>query len=128
MRIEATLPDSRGAAVNELADELGLSRSQLVDEALALFLKVVLEVRRGRRVLTVDPARRAPDCELMTPTLTNLEWAATSVELKVSAQEFAAMEGLTREPPEPTAELRKAAAEHGRWLSRRSAAAEPSDP
>lgn len=32
MRLEATLPDSRGAAALELAEELGLTRSQLVDD------------------------------------------------------------------------------------------------
>jgi len=35
MRMEATIPDARGATAVELADELGLSRSQLIDEALA---------------------------------------------------------------------------------------------
>ena len=54
MRLEATLPDSRGDALVKLADELGLSRSQVVDEAVALFLKAVLEIRRGRRLVTVD--------------------------------------------------------------------------
>jgi hypothetical protein len=38
-----SLPDSRGNAVVRLADELGLSRSQIIDEALALFLKAALE-------------------------------------------------------------------------------------
>lgn len=128
MRIEATLPDSRGSAVNELAEELGLSRSQLVDEALSLFMKVVLEVKRGRRVLTVDPSRRSPDCELTTPTITTLEWSLKPVPLSVNPAEYEAIEALTREPPAPTAELRDAAAEHGRWVARRAAAKEPPDP
>ena len=55
MRLEATVPDSRGTAIVELAEELGLSRSQLIDEALALFLKAVVEVRRGNRLVTMDP-------------------------------------------------------------------------
>jgi hypothetical protein len=41
--MEATIPDARGATAVELADELGLSRSQLIDEALALFTKAVIE-------------------------------------------------------------------------------------
>ena len=47
MRLEATVPDIRGTALQELADELGMSRSQLTDEALALFLKAALENRPG---------------------------------------------------------------------------------
>ena len=48
MRLAATVPDNRGSAVLELADELGLSRSQLIEEALALFLKAVLETDTDR--------------------------------------------------------------------------------
>jgi hypothetical protein len=47
MRLEATIPDSRGTAVQKLADELGLSCSQIIDEALSLIVKAMLEVRRG---------------------------------------------------------------------------------
>ena len=42
MRLEATVPDSRGSAVQELADQLGLSRSQIIDEALSLFSQTSL--------------------------------------------------------------------------------------
>jgi hypothetical protein len=52
MRLEATIPDSRANAVVKLADELA-ERSQIIDEALALFLKAVVEVRRGRRLVTM---------------------------------------------------------------------------
>ena len=69
MRLEATVPDGRGEAAGKLADELGLSRSQLIDEALSLFLKAVVEVRRGRRLVTMDPSSSSPACELVTPTL-----------------------------------------------------------
>ena len=34
-RIEATLPDSRAEAADQLAEQLGLSRSQVIDEAIA---------------------------------------------------------------------------------------------
>ena len=53
MRVEATLPDSRGLALGQLAEELGLSRSQIIDEALGLFLKAVMEVRHGHRLVTM---------------------------------------------------------------------------
>lgn len=67
MSLEATVPDSRGKAAIQLAGELGLNRSQLIDEAIALFLKAVIEVRRGRRLVAVDPSSSQPDCELATP-------------------------------------------------------------
>jgi len=109
MRLEATVPDSRGSAVVELAEELGLSRSQLVDEALALFLKAVIEVRRGRRLVTIDPASSAPACELATPTLSALEWAQHRQKTRLSAKSLAKMSALAESPPEPGARLRRAA-------------------
>lgn len=121
MRIEATLPDSRGTAVLELAEELGLTRSQLVDEALSLFMKIVLEVKRGRRVMTVDPSRQAPDCELVTPTLTTLEWA-NSPAVKLSPQALEKMTELIEHPPAPSQFLKDAEATHER---RRAQADQP---
>jgi hypothetical protein len=96
MRLEATVPESRGSAVQELADELGLSRSQIIDEALSLFIKAVLEIRRGRRLVTLDPQNLQAVCELMTPTLTAIEWALAKMQEMVDA------------PAEPKAELRAA--------------------
>jgi hypothetical protein len=113
MRIEATLPDSRGAAALELADELGLTRSQLVDEALALFMKAVLEVKRGRRVMTVDPSRKEPDCELVSPTLTTLEWA-NSPAVKLGPAALERMAQLIEQPPAASRFLKDAEAEHER--------------
>jgi len=78
MRLEATLPDSRGDALVKLADELGLTRSQVVDEAVGLFLKAVLEIRRGRRLVTVDAVTPGPLCEMATPTLATLEWTTNA--------------------------------------------------
>lgn len=49
--------------MQELADELGLSRSQIIDEALSLFIKAVLEIRRGRRLVTLDPRNLQAACE-----------------------------------------------------------------
>jgi hypothetical protein len=114
MRLEATLPDSRGDALVKLADELGLSRSQVVDEALALFLKAVLEIRRGRRLVTVDAVTPGPVCEIATPTLATLEWTAHSEQVKLSANAVAKMQDLTDSPRKPGARLRSAAQRHGR--------------
>lgn len=113
MRFEATIPDNRGSAVVELAKELGLSRSQLIDEALLLFLKAVLEVRRGRRLVTMDPNSSAPACELATPTLAALEWALHSEKLELPAEALAKMQALADAAPAPSPRLRAAAKRHG---------------
>ncbi len=114
MRLEATVPDSRGAQVLKLAEELGLSRSQVVDEALALFLKAVLEIRRGRRLVTLDPTGPGAACELATPTLSALEWTARPVRLIMSPAALAKMMELAAAPPKPNARLKAAARHHAK--------------
>jgi hypothetical protein len=114
MRLEATVPDNRGAAVLELAKELGLSRSQLIDEALALFLKVLLEVRRGRRLVLIDPQSSQPVCELATPTLSALEWAMRPEKVDLPLKALARMQELVEAPPKPSGRLRAAAKRHAR--------------
>lgn len=109
MRLEATVPDSRGAAVDELASQLGLSRSQFVDEALALFIKAILEVRRGRRLMTMTPDRSEPACELATPALTAIEWSQRSEDIKVSPAALANMQALMEAPAVPGTRLKAAA-------------------
>jgi len=109
MRMEATIPDSRGAAAVELADELGLSRSQLIDEALALFTKAVIEVRRGRRIVTMDPTGNDPVCEIATPTLTALEWAGRPTRIDVTPPELKRVAEMIETPKPPGAKLRQAA-------------------
>ncbi len=114
MRLEATVPDNRGAAVLELAEELGLSRSQLIDEALALFLKALMEVRRGRRLVTLDPNGSHPACELATPTLSALEWAMRPEKVDLPAKALVRMQELVEAPPKPGARLRSAAKRHSK--------------
>ena len=109
MRLEATIPDNRGNAVLQLADELGLSRSQLIDEALALFLKAVVEVRRGHRLVTLDPGSSLPACEISTPTLAALEWAMKPEKLELPATALEKMRSLIDAPPKPSARLRATA-------------------
>lgn len=109
MRLEATVPDNRGSALVQLADELGLSRSQLIDEALALFLKAVLEVRRGRRLVTLDPQSSAPACEIATPTLAALEWTQRSERLQLPAEALAKMQEMSEEARAPSPRLQAAA-------------------
>jgi hypothetical protein len=114
MRLEATVPDSRGSAVQELADQLGLSRSQIIDEALSLFLKAVLEIRQGRRLFTQDPRGSQALCELTTPTLTTLEWALASRELELSDAALTKMQEMVETPAKPGERLRAAAKRHRR--------------
>lgn len=111
MRLEATLPDSRAQALERLADELGLSKSQVVDEAVAMFLQVVSAVRGGRRLVAVAPSLAAgPDCLITTPTLSALEWTSRSEPLPVSADAMERVRTLLAEPPSPSAPARAAAA------------------
>jgi predicted transcriptional regulator len=114
MRLEATVPDSRGSAVQELAEELGLSRSQIIDEALSLFIKAVLEIRRGRRLVTLDPGNAEAACELVTPTLAALEWALKPEKLVLPEAALAKMEEMVAAPAGPSKRLRSAAKQHRR--------------
>lgn len=109
MRLEATVPDSRGEAVIQLAEELGLSRSQLIDEALALFLRAVIEVRRGRRLVTLDPTSGQAAAEIATPTLTALEWAAQPRKLTLSPAALAKVKAELDAPRAPSPRLVSAA-------------------
>jgi hypothetical protein len=111
MRLEATVPDSRAQAVERLADELGLSKSQVVDEAVAMFIQAVFAVRGGRRLVAVAADEQsAPDCLIMTPTLASLEWTARSQPLQVSVEALDRVRALIAEPPAPSAPARAAAA------------------
>lgn len=114
MRVEATIPDSHGSAVEELAEELGLSRSQIIDEALSLFVKAVLEVRRGRRLMTVDPQNTEAACELVTPTLAALEWARKSHRLELTESALAKVHEMVAAPASPSERLRAATRRHRR--------------
>ena len=117
MGLEATIPENREQAVLELAEELGLTRSQLIDEALGLFLKAVREVQRGRRVVTVSasqPSANEPLCDLATPTLEALEWVSNPERINLSAAEFTKLQDLVSSPPAATAHLRAAVKRHAR--------------
>jgi hypothetical protein len=109
MRLEATVPDNRGEAVIQLAEELGLSRSQLIDEALALFLRAVIEIRRGRRLVTLDPTSGQAAAEIATPTLTALEWAAQPRKLTLTPTALAKVKAEIDAPRAPSPRLVSAA-------------------
>ena len=111
MRLEATVPDSRAQAIERLADELGLSKSQVVDEAVAMFIQAVSAVRGGRRLVAVaSDERSGPDCLITTPTLASLEWASRPEPLQVSREAIERVRALLADPPAPGAASRAAAA------------------
>jgi len=111
MRLEATVPDSRAQAIERLADELGLSKSQVVDEAVSMFIQAVSAVRGGRRLVAVATDQRSgPDCLITTPTLVSLEWTATSSPLQVSSEALERVRALVAAPPAPGTAARAAAA------------------
>ena len=76
MRVEATIPDARGQQLDEAARELGLSRSDLIGEALAVFLTSLAERRHGLRLALIDAVRGKIVRELVTPALSQIDWHA----------------------------------------------------
>ena len=120
MRLEATVPESRGRAVDQLATELGLSRSQLIDEALAIYLQAVSAVRNGHRLIAVDPEAKGLDVILVTPTLAALEWASRPEPLNVSPEALQKVRALLAEPPAPSPALSAAAGRFKKNSRRRS--------
>lgn len=91
-----------------------MSRSQVIDEALSLFLKAVLEVRQGRRLITEDPSGLQAPCALTTPTLTMLEWALASEKLALPTAALVKMQEMVEASAAPSARLRAAAKRHRR--------------
>ena len=106
-RVEATISDVRGRQVSELADELGVTKSQLVDEAIGLYMTAALETKRGLRVALVEPDSQKPVREIVSPSLSQLEWAAHRERVVLSNAEFDAMAKLVASPPAPSKRLRE---------------------
>jgi len=106
MRVEATVPDARGVALADLAEDLGLSRSQIVDEALALFLNAVMEVRRGRRLVTLGASGMDTAREIVTPTLAQIEWTAHRQSVRLPEEAVQKMAALVERPPKANKALK----------------------
>jgi hypothetical protein len=96
-RIEATIPDPRLRQVQELESELGLSKSQIVDEALALLFKAVSETRQGKRVGFV--ANSGHVTEFSSPSLSLLEWTVDKKPLVLTNESFDRVVELSSAPP-----------------------------
>jgi hypothetical protein len=108
MRIEATISDARGEQLQQLADELHISKSQLVEEALSVFQKAVLELKRGRRLAIVEADLQRTVCEVASPSLTQLEWASHREQVIVPPEGLVKAHDLMRSPPAPSESLKKA--------------------
>jgi len=107
MRIEATIPDATGEQLNQLTGELGITRSQVVEEALALLVRAVLEARRGRRVAIIEAESQKTVCEIVSPILTQLEWAAHREKLLLDSKSRRDLARVLEHSAEPTPALRK---------------------
>jgi Ribbon-helix-helix domain len=110
MRLEATIADTRAEQLQDLVEELKVSRSQIVEEALALFLKAIFETKRGRRVAIIDPETQKPICEIASPALSQLEWAAVRTQVSLSPKGVEQVANVLKHPPAPSPSLRKALA------------------
>ena len=106
MRVEATVLDARGAALTNLANELRLSRSQIIDEALALFLNAVMEVRSGRRLVTLGASGADNIREFVTPTLAQIQWTAHRQSIRLPEDAVHKMTDLVNHPPKANKALK----------------------
>lgn len=110
MRLEATISEPRNAQLRELAAELKVSKSTLIDEALAVFMTGLMEARNGRRFAIIDAVSRAVVSQIASPLLSQAEWIAHREKIKLSRKEADTVDRLLADPPKPTAALREAAA------------------
>lgn len=112
IRVEATLPEPRGLQLTELATELNVTKSDLVQEAISLLMTALSGARRGQRVAMIDAASREVVTEVLTPLLTQIEWTVGREKITLSQREAARVDELLSKPPAPTPALRKAMARH----------------
>jgi hypothetical protein len=109
-RIEATIPEPRLEQVKHLEEELGLTKSQIVEEAIGLFFKAVLEVRQGHRVGFMAEDRKSLVVEFTSPALSQVEWATHRETVHLSDRGFDRMQKLIENPPAPVPALKAAMA------------------
>ncbi len=121
MRIEATIPDGRRDQLEALQAELGLSKSQVVDEALSLFLHAYLEAKKGRRLAVIESGSGKQISEVTSPSLGHAEWTNYRQSLKLGTAAVKKVRQMVKAPEAPTAALRKAMARSRRAGKRRRA-------
>jgi hypothetical protein len=89
MRIDATISDRDCKQLDRLARKLGLSRSELIAEALHYVLRLIAEVDAGRRIVSEDPLGRSPARELVSRLLSSPPLVAPRVALHQRASRSA---------------------------------------
>lgn len=114
MRLEATITDVQGAQLDDIVEELKTTKSQIIEEALALFLKAFMETKRGRRVAIIEPESQKPVTEVVSPSLTQLEWTAHKERIVLSEEEMEKVAKVTAHPRPPTEALRRVMAKRRR--------------
>jgi Protein of unknown function (DUF1778) len=112
-RLEATVPEARMEQVSHLEEELGLSKSQIVDEALSLFFKTVMELKQGWRIAFLD-ANSQRVREFTSPALTQVEWATQRERIVLTDADFERTQKLLENPPGPNPALKAAVARRNR--------------
>lgn len=103
-RLETTIPEPRLEQVKWMERELGLTKSQIVDEALSLFAKLVMEAKRGCRPCLIDAQDRLR--EFTSPTLAHLEWGTYRERLVLPDGDFDRVQRTIKNPPSPNPALK----------------------
>jgi hypothetical protein len=109
-RLDTTVSDQQNEAVTQMAEEFGLSKSEVLSEAVSVLMQVVVEAKRGRRLMMVDEFRQQPPVMITTRVLTSVDWMRQTQRVEVSSEALEAVQGIIDSPSEPTAALREAIA------------------
>jgi len=104
-RVEATVPEIRQKQLAALARDLGLSKSQVIEEAVALYLMAAEEAKRGLHLAMCDAETGKAVRELVTPSLGQLEWASQRKRVVLTDEEFDRILDLVENPPRPRKRL-----------------------
>jgi hypothetical protein len=114
MRLETTISETRREQLRALQAELKLSKSQVVDEALSMFLKAYMETKRGNRLAIVERGTQRTICEIASPSLSQVEWASFRRSLKLAPSATKKVRQMVERPASPTPALRKTMARRRR--------------
>ena len=97
MRLETTLPEIRREQLRMLQAELKLTKSQVIDEALSIFIQAHMETKRGNRLAIIDADGRQTG-EVASLALSQIEWAAFSKRLNLSTTAVRKIRRMTKHP------------------------------
>ncbi|KFA89088.1 DUF1778 domain-containing protein [Archangium violaceum] len=109
-------------------EELGLSKSQIVDEALSLFFKTVIELKQGWRIAFVDADAPQRVREFTSPALTQVEWATQRERIVLSNADFDRVQKMLENPPGPTPQLKAAVARRSKRRQEESSQRKQEEP